>query len=258
MSVSGSVTDTPGVPGRIAGRRDLNGMSRSCLIAMAPSSRSGRTMVGRSGAPNRDADGAGSGYAASMSRLPSTPFVLFGLAFVLVGCLAETAASFDPTGPCVTDGSAPGGYPELESRLPQTYRDAPPNTVDSGRNCSGPSLGSLAQLGFEELRFAGATWSFGAERAVVMAVFAAPGLDADAIADFYTESARTANRTEVLAESSPSIAGRPGRRLDTKTVERLQTVVVWPAAESDFVNVVITNDLPDARVDEAIEAFGDR
>jgi hypothetical protein len=188
----------------------------------------------------------------------SAPFVLLGLAFVLVGCVPETSAPFDPTGPCVTDGSAPGGYPELESRLPQKYRDASPDTVDSGRNCSGPSLGSLAELGFDELRFAGATWSFGAERAVVLAVFTAPGLDADAIADFYTESAGTANRTEILAESSPSIDGRPGRRLDTKTVERLQTVVVWPASEPDLVKVIITNDLPEARIDEAIEAFGDR
>lgn len=193
-----------------------------------------------------------------MSRMRSAPFVLFGLAFVLVGCLPAIAASFDPTGPCITDGSAPGGYPDLESRVPQAYRDVPPDTLDSGRNCSGPSLGSLAELGFEELRFAGGTWGFGAERAVVLAVFTAPGLDAEAIADFYAESARTATRTEILDESAPSIAGRPGRRLDTKTVERLQSVVVWPASEPDLVNVVITNDLPEARIEEAIEAFGDR
>ncbi len=52
------------------------------------------------------------------------------------------------------------------------------------------------------------------------------------------------------------IAGRPGHRLDTKTGERLQTVVVWPSAEPDIVNVVITNDLPDARIQDAIDAFG--
>ena len=44
--------------------------------------------------------------------------------------------------------------------------------------------------------------------------------------------------------------------MDTKTGERLQTVVVWPSAETDRVNVVITNDLPDARIDEAVAAFG--
>ena len=53
------------------------------------------------------------------------------------------------------------------------------------------------------------------------------------------------------------IAGRSGHRLDTKTGERVQTVVVWPAAASDVVNVVITNDLPDARIQDAIDAFGD-
>jgi len=193
-----------------------------------------------------------------MPRLSFGSFVLFALAFVLGACSGDTAPSFDPTGPCTADGSAPGAYPKLEALVPTTYRDAAPDTLDSGRNCSGPSLGSLAELGFEELRFAGATWTFGAERAVVLAVFTAPGLAADAMADFYAESARAANRTEVLTESSPSIAGRPGRRLDTKTVERLQTVVVWPADEPDVVNVVITNDLPNVRIDEAIEAFGDR
>ena len=60
------------------------------------------------------------------------------------------------------------------------------------------------------------------------------------------------------ATSAPTIAGRAGHRLDTKTGERVQTVVVWPAAASDVVNVVITNDLPDARIQDAIDAFGGR
>lgn len=176
----------------------------------------------------------------------------------LVGCTGDASLSFDPTGPCTSDGAAPGAYPDLEARLPTTYRDAGPEVIDSGRNCSTEKLGVLAELGFDEIRFAGATWSFGAERAVVLAVFTAPALTADAVADFYAESARAGNRTEVLSESSPTIANRPARRLDAKTVERLQTVVVWPSAEPDIVNVVITNDLPDARIQDAIDAFGER
>jgi hypothetical protein len=81
---------------------------------------------------------------------------------------------------------------------------------------------------------------------------------AQEIADFYAQSARTTPRMEILAETEPTIGGRPGRRLDTRRVERLQTVVVWPAAEPDLVNVVVTNDLPDERIAEAIDAFGDR
>jgi hypothetical protein len=38
----------------------------------------------------------------------------------------------------------------------------------------------------------------------------------------------------------------------------MQTVVVWPAAEPDTVDVVITNDLPDARIQDALDAFGGR
>jgi hypothetical protein len=175
-----------------------------------------------------------------------------------VACSGEAAPSFDPTGPCLSDGAAPGAYPELEASVPTTYRGAVPDKLDSGRNCSPERLGSLADVGLEEVRFAGATWSFGAERALALAVFRAPGLQADQIADFYADSARSNARTEILAESTPAIAGRSGWRIDTKTSERLQTVVVWPASQPELVNVVITNDLPEARIEDAIAAFGDR
>lgn len=142
--------------------------------------------------------------------------------------------------------------------MPKSYRGVPPGTLDSGRNCTATNLGTLASAGITEVRFAGGTWSFGAERAAVLAVFRAPGLTADALAAFYAESARTAARTQVVATSAPMIAGRQGRRLDTQTGERVQTVVVWPSAELDVVDVVITNDLPDARIQDAVDAFGGR
>jgi hypothetical protein len=182
---------------------------------------------------------------------------LAAVCLLVAACAAAPTVSFDPTGPCTSDGSAPGAYPDLEALIPSTFRDEKPGSLDSGRHCSSPALGSLGSAGISEIRFAGGTWSFGAERAVVLAVFRATGLTADALADFYANGARTANRTEILAESSPTIVGRGGRRLDTKTGERLQTVVVWPSAEADRVNVVITNDLPDARIQEAVDAFGE-
>lgn len=228
-------------------------------------------MVGRTRAPNRDARtscarataAVGAGWAASgyPLRMPvnRAPFVLLlALAIWLAACSSAPAPSFDPTGACTADGRAPGAYPDLEARIPGRFFDSSPATLDSGRNCSAPSLGSLAADAFTEIRFAGGTWTFGAERAAVLAVFSATGLDADELADFYAESAHAANRTEVLAEAALTIVGRTGRRLDTKTGERLQTVVVWPAAEAGMVNVVITNDLPDARITEAIDAFGER
>jgi hypothetical protein len=187
---------------------------------------------------------------------PRSIAVIAAALFVLASCASPRAVSFDPSGACTSDGSAPGAYPDLEGLIPRTFRDEAPGTLDSGRHCSGPSLGSLASAGIAEIRFAGGTWSFGGERAAVLAVFEAPGLTADALADFYASSARTANRTQVLGESEPTIVGRAARRLDTKTGERLQTVVVWPSAEVDRVNVVITNDLPDARIQEALDAFG--
>jgi len=183
---------------------------------------------------------------------------LLAVLLLVAGCGTGQAASFDPTGPCTTDGRAPGAYPDLEAMVPQRYRGAAPDTLDSGRNCTVTNLGTLAMLGINEVRFAGGTWTFGAERAVVLAVFRTHGLNAEALAAFYFQSANAATRTKVVDQSAPVIAGRPGRRLDTMTGERTQTVVTWPGSEQDVVNVVISNDLPDARIQDATDAFEGR
>jgi hypothetical protein len=176
---------------------------------------------------------------------------------VLAACSAP-AASFDPAGPCVADGSAPGAYPDLEARIPTTYEDRGPETLDSGRNCTAANLGSLGVAGFDEIRFAGGTWDFGGNRAAALVVFSAPGLTASAITDFYRESAEAANRTQVTGASTPTMAGEPVFRLDSTTGSRIQTVVAWPAADPDVVNVVITNDLPDPKIEAAVAAFAGR
>ena len=181
--------------------------------------------------------------------------IVLAIVFGIAACSSNAAASFDPGGKCTTDGSAPGAYPELEARVPITFLGARPESLDSGRHCSAAALGSLSALGFTEIRFAGGTWGFGSERAAALAVFSAPGLTADEMAEFYLAGASAADRTELLAGTTPTLAGRPGHRLDTKTGERLQTVEVWPAAAPDLVNVVITNDLPDARIADAVDAF---
>jgi hypothetical protein len=191
--------------------------------------------------------------AASLLAL----LALLAMCAVLAACSAP-AASFDPTGPCTTDGSAAGAYPDLEARIPTTYEGQGPTTLDSGRTCTAENLGSLAEAGFTELRFAGGTWDFGGNRAAALVVYTAPGLTVDHIADFYAESARAANRTNVTGESTPVLAGEPTRRLDSTTGERIQTVVVWPAAEPDVVNAVLTNDLPDPKIEAAVAAFGGR
>jgi hypothetical protein len=185
--------------------------------------------------------------------------VAFVLALValtggLVAC-GSSAPSFDPTGTCTTDGSAPGSYPDLEALIPTAYLDRTPDTLDSGRNCTAENLGSLASAGITEVRFAGGTWGLGANRAAALVVFQASGLTVDAVADFYTASARAADRTTVTGESQVSMAGQTVRRMDSSTGDRTQTVVVWPAAEPDTVNIVLTNDLPDARIEDAVAAF---
>ena len=195
-----------------------------------------------------------------MPRLPrlAAP-LLAALVVVLVGaCSGPPASSFDPVGLCTMDGSAAGAYPDLEALVPTKFMDAAPEKLDSGRNCSPENLGSLASAGISEVRFAGGTWTFGAERAAVLAVFTAPGLTAANLADLYLQSARDASRTKITKASEPTIEGRSGRRLDTTTSSRTQTVLVWPSATRDQVNVIITNDLPDERIDDAVAAYGGR
>jgi hypothetical protein len=195
---------------------------------------------------------------STMHRLPTSR----ALDLVLVLCLAAAltacggaAASFDPTGACSGDGAAPGAYPDLEALIPATFEGQAHVTLDSGRNCSAENLGSLRSAGFDEIRFAGGTWDFGGNRAAALAVFSAPGLDADSIADFFTESASAANRTNITGRSQVTMAGTPVHRMDSTTGDRLQTVVVWQGTRPDVVNVVITNDLPDPKIESAVAAF---
>ncbi len=191
--------------------------------------------------------------------VPVRRCLLILLAATLVGaCNGSASSSFDPTGECTTDGRAAGAYPDLEALVPVSYMGTPPKTLDSGRNCSAANLGALTSVGITEVRFAGGTWTFGAERAAVLAVFRADGLTADRLAEFYLQSAQAASRTDVLGQSTQTIAGRSGWRIDTTTSTRAQTVVVWPGTETDVVDVVITNDLPDARIQDAINSFGGR
>jgi len=182
--------------------------------------------------------------------------LLLGAVLIAAGCATGAGASFDANRPCTVDGKAPGSYPDLEAMVPRQYRGAAPETLDSGRDCSAASLGSLASKGIKEMRYAGGTWTFGAERALVIAVFRADGLDADELANFYADGASANSRTTITGEAKPTVAGRPGYRLDTTTSERTQTVVTWPSAQPNVVNVVISNDLPDARIQDAIDAFG--
>jgi hypothetical protein len=180
--------------------------------------------------------------------------MMLGLGAMAAACSGDPASSFDPTGPCITDGSAPGAYPDLEARIPTSYEGQGPGRLDSGRHCTPENLGSLAAAGIAEVRYAGGTWDFGGDRAAALAVFQAEGLTAD----FYAQSARAANRTTITGESTPTLAGRPGHRLDTTTGSRTQTIVVWPSADSGVVDVVITNDLPDPKIQAAVDAFGGR
>jgi hypothetical protein len=190
-----------------------------------------------------------------MSRL-ITAVMGLALAAILAACSGASTPSFDPSGPCSADGSAPGAYPDLESLVPTSYEDRAPTRLDSGRNCSDENLGVLADEGIDEIRFAGGTWEFGSDIAAVLAVFDADGLTADAMADWWESTARDSARTEILGATDVDVAGREVRRLDTKTGDRFQSVLVWQGKRPGQVNVVLSHNLPDPKIEAAVAAFG--
>ncbi len=172
-------------------------------------------------------------------RKPILIAVLFAL--FLGACGSGPAATFDPVGPCGTDGRQPGTYPDLEARLPTGLQGAAPTTVDSGRHCSEGALGSLISHGAAGVQFAGATWDLGGGRAVTSAIFrlASRDLPSDWIAEFYEIGAQTAKRTENIETSRPDFEGA-GRtfRLDVLNDLSLQSIVVWQ--DGALVRAVLT------------------
>ena len=243
--MSGSVTDAPGIS-----RFDRGVACRNVRLGPRgqwhPCPERAPSKVGRIRAPDRDArtrcqcaplpGGVPSATRATLRPCPD-PAALGLLVLAVAFALAPAAAaprrrrSIRPA--LTADGRPPGAYPDLEALVPASYQGAPPETLDSGRNCRSTNLGSLASKGITEVRFAGGTWTFGAERAAVLAVFRTTGLTADALADvLHGQRQGRGQDARSPGTSEPMIAGRPGYRLDTKTGERVQTVVVWPAAAS--------------------------
>ncbi len=90
---------------------------------------------------------------------------------------------------------------------------------------------------------------------ITLAVFTAPGLTADWIGEWYEASARAGRSTGSIKPSKTEVGGRPANRLDLVNADSNQTVVTWPAATPDSVNVVIAADVPEDQIQAAFAAF---
>jgi len=163
-----------------------------------------------------------------------------------------TAATFDPSGPCVTDGQTPGAYPDLEGRLPAAFDGTAPTTVDSGRTCTADGLGSLVDHDVEVLTYAGATWDLGNRTGVTSVVFAVPegSLPAAWMAEFYEAGARAGKKTSNVETSRPAFEGTGDAwRLDALNDLSFQSVVTWQDGGIVRVVLVATPVEPGASVD---------
>jgi hypothetical protein len=177
------------------------------------------------------------------------------------GCaVTAQAPTLDAAAPCAgaDEQRAPGLDPELEALIPPTIEGIAPSTLDSGRYCSAKALGLLAEDGFEQVRFAGATWPADDASGLAVVIYRAPGLTLDAMADTFARGADDARSVNQVHAQATEIAGRRAVRIDAAMRDDPQTVYLWLAATSDTVNVIIGSGVDQARLDAAVEAMGDR
>jgi hypothetical protein len=194
--------------------------------------------------------------------------LILTLATVLGACAPEQLAA-NPLGPCGDDARAAGGFPELEVLVPRQLGANPraPDRVDSGRNCSDATLGTLKAHGVTELRYAGATWNgTSSSEGTVIAVLATPQwvplLEPAWVEEFYEAGARAGKKTDNIEVKRQTIDG-VGEVfwLDVLNDLSFQSVVTWQTAGLTHVVIVATDVAPlksrldhNAAVAEAIRA----
>ena len=196
-----------------------------------------------------------------LTGLAGRLFAMLLLTAVVVGCAGSPIplATFDPSSPCTTDGRQPGAYPDLEALLPPDYQGIKPTSVDSGRHCTKDALGTLATAGIIGVRFAGATWSLGGTTGLSFAVFAADGLTASEMIDFYGAGAQANSKTDTFQATDTAVAGRPARRLDVLQSDgSAHTIVAWSSKTGGIVDVLLATDLGDAKVLAALTELSAR
>jgi hypothetical protein len=189
-------------------------------------------------------------------RWATALLLLFAVCVALLAACSSAAPSFDPAAACTADARLPGAYPRLEALIPPRVFGVPPDRLDSGRNCTPTNLGTLADHGIREVRFAGGLWDRSTTSGVTLAVFEGDGLSAEMMGEWYEATARLSSKTAGLKPSRPIVDGRQAYRLDLLASEVPQTVICWPSPDGKTVRVAIGAGVPESDIQEAIAAFG--
>jgi hypothetical protein len=213
--------------------------------------------------PARTDGQAARAYPLGVRRQPGRYLsLLLAAAIRAMGLLSGCAGPALPASPAADrpcagqDPSGPGYYPDLEKRLPASWRGKPSSSLVSGRYCSAKALGSLKDQGIGELRFAAAEWvASDNESSLTMLVYQAPGLTASMLSDQLYAAAKATSGAQVVTTNNVTIAGRPGVRIDAALSSSRQARIVWPSSDAGLANAVFANGVTDDAIASAEAAF---
>lgn len=191
---------------------------------------------------------------AVMKALALTGAVIVAAA-LLAGCSPARQAA--ASGGCseADERPAAGIYPDLEALLPAQLGGQLLEGRVSGRYCTPRSLGSLLGAGVGELRFAAAQLRGEGRRGAALVVYRAPGLTLDKLADSFAAGAGSARRVTGVQAAATTVAGRGAVRVDARSEDQAQSVVLWPTTLPETFKVVIAAGQDDAAVRREVDAF---
>ncbi len=149
-----------------------------------------------------------------------------------------------------------GAYPDLETTVPATLDGVASTDRESGRYCSRGTLGSLVDLGIQEVHFGAASWDRGSGKGISLVMYEATGLTAQNLFDSFLTAASANAKVHDLKVTAPTIGGLAGHRLDYLNGDSsFQRIVIWPGDRDGRVRLLLAADLLDVEIAAASEAF---
>ena len=214
--------------------------------------------IGRSVLPFRPCPSPRRPTGRSGSLRSSRPSPLVA-AVLAAGCSASAsvAASFDPSAPCTADAKVPGAYPALEALIPAKVGDTAHVSAGFRPKLHGHQPGHAGRPRrrggpFRRRGLAG----LGGGRHHAGRVHGAGPPGRTGWGSGTRRRRRSARVTGSIQTTRPTIDGLTAYRMDLVNGEAPQTAITWPVRRRTPCASSLHADESEARIQEAIAAFG--